>query len=109
MQLRIRRHGKIASAAVLSAALATASAQTPDAAKQADAAFRAGYAARQAGQLNAARADFAKVVRLAPGIPEGHVALGAVLLELGQPAEAIPEFEAAAKLKPMILIRNRTS
>src|SRR5487761_2298348 len=68
-----------------------------DAVRQADAAFHAGYAARQAGQLEAARAQFAKVVRLAPQIAEGREALGAVLIEMGHPAEAIPQLEAAAK------------
>ena len=71
----------------------------PETMREADAAFRAGAAARQSGQLEAARADFAKVVRLAPQIAEGHQALGAVLLELGKPAEAAPEFEAALKLR----------
>ena len=68
--------------------------------KKADAAFHAGFAARQSGNLELARTKFAEAVKLAPQIPEGHEALGAVLLELGRPAEAVPEFEAAAKLKP---------
>ena len=68
--------------------------------QKADAAFRAGYAAQQAGQLEEARARFAEVVRLAPQIAEGHEALGAVLLELRRPADAIPQLEAAARLKP---------
>ena len=68
--------------------------------ENADAAFREGYAARQSGNLELARTEFAKVVSLAPQIPEGHEALGAVLLELGQPADAIAELETAAKLKP---------
>jgi len=71
-----------------------------DAAKLADIAFRAGYAARQSGDLETARARFAEVVRLEPQIAEGHEALGTVLLEIGQPAPAIVELEAAAKLKP---------
>lgn len=74
--------------------------QKPDAVKQADAAFRAGLAARQAGRLDAAREQFALVVQLAPQIAEGHEALGALLLEMGNPAEAIPQLEAAEKLKP---------
>jgi len=32
--------------------------------------------------------------------PEAHEALGAVLVELGNPAEAVQELEAAGKLKP---------
>src|SRR4051812_15350592 len=43
----------------------------PEAIKKADTAFRAGYAAQQAGQLEEARAHFAEVVRLAPQIAEG--------------------------------------
>ena len=68
--------------------------------KKAETAFHAGYAAQQKGDLEAARAQFAKAARLAPQIPEGHEALGTVLVELGRPKEAVPEFEAAAKLKP---------
>ena len=68
--------------------------------KEADAAFHAGVAARDAGKLDEAKADFAAVVRLAPKIPEGHAALGEVLIELGKPAEAAPEFEAALHLRP---------
>jgi tetratricopeptide (TPR) repeat protein len=75
-------------------------ASSQDAAQQADAAFHAGYAARQAGQLEIARARFADVVRLQPKIPEGHEALAVVLLELGKPKEAIPELLAADRLKP---------
>ena len=68
--------------------------------KEADAAFHAGVAARDAGKLDEAQARFAAVVRLAPKIPEGHAALGEVLIELGRPAEAAPEFEAALHLRP---------
>lgn len=70
-----------------------------EALRKADVAFHAGYAATQAGQLEEARKQFAEVVRLAPGIAEGHEALGSVLSELGRPAEAVPELELAAKLK----------
>ena len=72
----------------------------PEALKRADAAFRAGYAAQQAGNLELARAKFADAVRLAPQIPEAHEALGAVLVQLDKPREAIPELETALKLKP---------
>src|ERR1700733_4186366 len=68
--------------------------------QEADAAFRAGYAAMQAGKLDEARQRFADAVRLAPQIPEAHLALGAILSQLGRPEEAIPELEAALKLKP---------
>jgi tetratricopeptide (TPR) repeat protein len=78
----------------------SSSPQEPDSLKQADAAFRAGYAALQAGKLEQARAQFALAARLAPQIPEGHEALGEVLIELGKPAEAVPELESALHLKP---------
>jgi protein O-GlcNAc transferase len=68
--------------------------------KQADAAFRAGYAAQQAGQLEVARERFAEAVKLAPRIPEAREALGAVLLEMSKPVDAVPQLEAAARLKP---------
>jgi tetratricopeptide (TPR) repeat protein len=71
-----------------------------DALQQADKSFRAGYQAMQTGQLDEARKDFADVVRLAPQLPDGHVALGAILVQLGHPHEAIPEFELALKLRP---------
>ena len=63
------------------------------AAKQADAAFHAGYGAANAGDLEKARRSFAEVVRLEPKIPEGHAALGSVLLNLGKPAEATAELK----------------
>jgi len=79
--------------------------QKPDAAKaerlkKADAAFRAGYAARQNGNLELSREKFAEVVKLAPQIAEGHEALGAVLLEMNRAPEAVAELEAAERLKP---------
>jgi len=63
-------------------------------------AFKAGVEARQAGNLELARVRFAEVTHLAPKIAEGHEALGAVLSEMGKTAEALPEFQAASKLKP---------
>ena len=72
----------------------------PHSLKQADAAFRAGFAARQSGNLELARAKFGEVTRLEPKIPEGHEALGAVLLEMGNANDAIEELETAAKLEP---------
>ena len=68
--------------------------------KEASADFRAGFAARQSGNFELARAKFAEVMRLEPGIPEGHEALGAVLLEMGKTNDAIDELETAAKLQP---------
>ncbi|HEY3988335.1 MAG TPA: tetratricopeptide repeat protein [Acidobacteriaceae bacterium] len=69
-------------------------------AKQASAAFRAGYAAANAGDLERARHSFAEVVRLEPKIPEGHAALGSVLLNLGRPQEAAAELKRGLALKP---------
>jgi len=72
----------------------------PAALKQANTAFRTGYAAMQAGHLDQARVDFARVVRLAPQLPEGHMALGAILVEMGKPGAAIAELNKALKLRP---------
>src|ERR1700722_5892476 len=74
--------------------------QKSDQLKNADAAFHAGYSALQAGNLEQARIQFAQAASLAPQIPEGHEALGEVLIELGRPVEAVPELEAALQLKP---------
>jgi len=79
---------------------AQAAVQDADALKRADTAFRAGYAAMQSGNSEQAREQFAEAARLAPQIPEGHEALGEVLMELKRPAEAVPELETALKLKP---------
>lgn len=73
---------------------------TREAIRAANAAFQRGVAASQAGQLDEARAQFAEAVRLAPQIPEGHDALGSILIAVGRPAEAVAELEKAAKLKP---------
>lgn len=78
----------------------TCSAQPAKPLDRASIAFKAGIEARQAGNLELARARFAEVARLAPKIPEGHQALGAVLAEMGKIAEALPEFQAAWKMKP---------
>ena len=81
-----------------------ASGQAPSggsaAAKQADVAFRAGYEAANAGDLERARSSFAEVVRLEPKVPEGHAALGSVLLNLGRPQEAAAELKRGLALKP---------
>jgi protein O-GlcNAc transferase len=81
-------------------AVAQASNAERAAAKQADAAFRAGYTAASAGDLEKARRSFAEVVRLEPKIPEGHAALGSVLLNLGRPSEATVELKRGLALKP---------
>src|SRR5271155_415846 len=71
-----------------------------DRAKQADAVFKAGYVALANTDLQGAREDFQKVVRLVPQIEEGHSALGAVLVQLNLYPEAISELTHALKLKP---------
>ena len=76
------------------------SAQESPALRKADAAFRAGFAAQQAGNLELARAQFAEAVQLAPQIAEGYEALGTVLLHLGKPREATRSLETALKLQP---------
>jgi Flp pilus assembly protein TadD len=68
--------------------------------QRADVAFRAGYAAMQAGKLEEARGQFATAVKLAPKLPEARMALAAILLQLGRPEDAIPELEKALALKP---------
>jgi tetratricopeptide (TPR) repeat protein len=71
-------------------------AQEPSAAlKQADAAYKAGQAALAGRDLKAAREQFEKVVRLAPQAEQGHSALGAVLVSLGDTATGIRELEKA--------------
>lgn len=67
--------------------------------RQADLSFHAGYEAAQKGDLAAAKADFQRVVQLAPEIAEGHGALGSVLLQMGQPALSVPELERALSIK----------
>jgi Flp pilus assembly protein TadD len=89
----------LASAALRAAAQGPGSAN-PETMKKADAAFHDGFAAQQSGNLALAREKFSVVVNLEPKIAEAHEALGAVLLELNKPEEAIPELEAAARLKP---------
>jgi protein O-GlcNAc transferase len=67
--------------------------------QQADAAFRAGYAAAVSGDLQAARSSFEQAVKLAPNVEEGHSALGAVLYQLSAYPEAIRELSKALDLK----------
>ena len=100
-----RATARVGCFSALALAMAQLCAQEPSAAdaatlKQADAAFHEGYAAQQSGDLELARAKFAEVVKLEPQIAEAHEALGAVLLEMNRPAEAVAELESAAQLKP---------
>jgi tetratricopeptide (TPR) repeat protein len=76
-------------------------AQEPSASlKQADADYRAGADAVAHNDLNAAQDDFQKVVRLEPGVAQGHSALGAVLVRLGRLNEGIHELERALAIQP---------
>jgi protein O-GlcNAc transferase len=68
--------------------------------RAADAAFHAGYDAEKKGDLTDARAQFEKVVRLAPQIAQGHSALGAVLVQVGEYGKAIPELKRSLELAP---------
>jgi protein O-GlcNAc transferase len=68
--------------------------------QQADAAFRAGYAAAASGDLANARSNFEQAVKLAPNVEEGHSALGAVLYQLNAYPQAIDELNKALSIKP---------
>jgi tetratricopeptide (TPR) repeat protein len=68
--------------------------------RQADAAYKAGQAALARRDLGGARGDFEKVVRLAPQAEQGHSALGAVLVSLGETAAGIRELERALAIQP---------
>ena len=80
---------------------ASANAQpTPANLAAAKAAMTEGLNAMQQGDLDKARADFTRVVRLAPQIEPGHAALGSALLALNQFDAAIKELETAHKMAP---------
>jgi protein O-GlcNAc transferase len=68
--------------------------------QKADNLFRSGSAAFERGDLRAAHADFASLVRLVPQIATAHTAYGAVLLAEGQPSAAATELEQARRLDP---------
>ncbi len=68
--------------------------------KEADADYQAGVSALAHHDLNAALADFQKVVHLVPTAEQGHSALGAVLVQLGRTSEGIRELEKALVMKP---------
>jgi tetratricopeptide (TPR) repeat protein len=64
-------------------------------------AYESGYKAMLDGHLDAAQTDFETVVKLAPALPEGHNALGSVLLSRGEARPAASQFEKALALKPL--------
>jgi tetratricopeptide (TPR) repeat protein len=69
-------------------------------AQQADAAYRAGSAAFSKNDYETARADFEKVIHLAPGGEQGYRALGLTLLRMGKAEESAPVLEKALSLEP---------
>ena len=80
--------------AALPAWCCTCSAQQPSPSpRQVQDAFREGVAAFSRNDLTTARAEFETVVRLAPSIQQGHSALGAVLVKLGETGAGIRELE----------------
>lgn len=74
--------------------------QASSALRQADTDYRAGVAALNAGDLRAAQQKFEAVVRLEPGLEQGHSALGAILVREGQWQAGIRELEKALAIKP---------
>jgi protein O-GlcNAc transferase len=73
---------------------------TPSSIAAARSAMAAGVTAANAGNLAEAKRQFARAVALAPKIPEGHAALGSVLLSLGEFNAAVDELDRAHKLAP---------
>jgi len=88
----------ILSASAVFAAGPAGKKQETKALKSADAAFQAGYALLEAGKLGEAKVQFAKAAKLAPELAVAHAAYGAVLTQLDEPKEAIPELEKAIAL-----------
>ena len=68
--------------------------------RQADADYRAGLSDLSHGDLRAAEQMFYDVVRLDPAAEQGHSALGAVLVRLGQLPAAIDELNRALRSNP---------
>lgn len=57
-----------------------------------------GLDAMQKGDMEAARRDFERVVKLAPQVETGHAALGSVLLALNQWEAAVSELQTAHRM-----------
>ena len=55
-----------------------------------------------AGDLPAAEANFARVIKLAPNLLEAHAGLGATLLREGKPADAVRELEIAGRARDVL-------
>src|ERR1700753_1294270 len=62
--------------------------------------FRSGSAAYAAGDLKTAHTQFETLVRIAPRVAAAHSALGAVLLDEGNPKAALVELKRALQLQP---------
>src|SRR5260370_1548755 len=65
--------------------------------------YKQGIRSLQRRDLDAARADFEKVVRLAPNAPEGHNSLGWVLMSTRNIDDALTPFHTPLSLKPDFL------
>lgn len=63
-------------------------------------ALKDGLDAMQKDDLEAARRDFERVVKLAPQVATGHAALGSVLLALNQLEAAVSELQTAHRMTP---------
>jgi tetratricopeptide (TPR) repeat protein len=68
--------------------------------KEPDIPLLAGYAHKQAGQLEQAQKDFTEAVNRDPKLATGYVNRGYVLKDLHEPAAAASDFETALKLEP---------
>lgn len=86
-------------AALLVSCMACAAQEPSSTLRQADADYRAGVAALSRNDLRAARQEFEQVVRLVPGIEQGHSALGAVLVRTGETSAGIRELEKALAIR----------
>ncbi len=86
-------------AALLSACVLCGGQEPSPSMKQADADYRGGVAALSQNDLKTARLDFEQVIRLEPGIEQGHSALGAVLVRTGETAAGIRELEKALAMR----------
>ena len=58
----------------------------------------AGLALKYLGNLTEALEECREAVRASPQLPDTHLGLGEVLLELGKPGEAVPHLETAVRL-----------
>lgn len=100
MRLRwLKTLGSVSLAAFAALPMRCSPQEPPASLEQADADYRAGVAALSHNDLKAARADFERVVRLAPSAEKGHSALGAVLVRLGENSAGIAELEKALAMK----------